>query len=528
MAYVPDPTDVNAPIGSTKVGTADEEFRALKAYIKGLVLGAVSSGPSVRQTALIGSQDTNGDPNFLVAGVGLALNLSALSAPLALSYAAGSVAAGDLNYNEAIGADAIGVVAGLQPSNLNYVTKIFNGAWGSTLAPCQYGKFFDKTAQMLFRWPGINLGVVTTEDFGNAVTFNGNAKLSTAVQILGLNTLACDGTTDWASVPFTNLGSGSWEIFGSFRTASLAAQQMLVSAVNAGNFGYSLAITVAGKLQQFASGDGTSTNIDAGTLGTATIAINTTYFYRCVFDAVAGTYRVYLSNNGAAETQEISVASTARICAVTTFAIGAAGTGILSVNGNVGFTGFRRFASFTAAQATGPLVAPTFASVATDFFNVGQMKMYQVTAESTVTGTNPAMIAINKLHLAEAATGAAAVASVISYAYKRQYLGAAQIIPAGGTPVAITHNLGIPSEFISVSVDLVNITTEAGYIPGETLNISSNVDNATQVLTTSKLPKTASVNGTYASIGLAIKTTGVRFAITGSRWKLLMSAKGTF
>jgi hypothetical protein len=447
MAYTPDPTDVSQPTSDVKASTAAAEFRAIKDYIKTLVVGAITAGPGTRQTALIGSQDANGDPNFLAAGTGLALNLSALSAPLVLSYAAGSFAAGDLNYNEALGADANNVVTGLAPSNLNYITKIFNGAWDKTLAPWQYGKVFDKTAQLLVRWPGINNATSTTEDFGNTLTFAGNAKLSTATQILGLNTVALDGTGDYVSCPMTSLGDTSWEVFGSFRTASLAATQTVINLGQAAAYrGLMLRLTAAGLFNLFISSNATGDDIVPGTAGTTVVAINTTYFYRITYDSVAGTYRLYLSNNGAAEIQDITVTSALKICNTPLMYIGEQIGAALAFNGNIGFTGIRRFASFTSAQAAGPAVAPTFEAVKSDFFNTSQMKMYQITAESTVAGVNPTMVAVNKLYLGEAITGVAAVTTAVSYGFKNRYdSGWFNILASNTYPKA--HNLGvIPSK----------------------------------------------------------------------------------
>lgn len=528
MAYVPDPTDASMPIGSTKAGTADEEFRALKAYLQGLVLGAVSQGPVTRQTALSGSVDVNGDPNFLSAGVGLSLNLSALNAPLNLTYANGSGAAGDLNLSEAVGADAIGVVAGLAPSNRNYITKLFNGAWGSTLAPCQYGRVFDRQAQLLFRWPGANNAVASTEDFGNAMVFSGNAKLSTAVQILGLNTLALDGTGDFVNLAFSGVGSGSWELFGSFRTASLAVAQVLFAATNAAGFGVSIVVATTGKLQLTASSDGATANIANAVNGATTVAINTTYYYRVVFDQVAGTYRVYLSNNGAAEVQDISVASPALLSAMSVLTIGANSIGTFGFNGNIGFTGFRRYASFTSAQAAGPVAAPTFADVATDFFNIQQMKMYQITAESTVAGTNPTMAAITKLHLGEAVTGGAAVASVVNYAFRGEVDSAfVTPLPAALGVGSKAHNIGVVPQ--SYDLILENITTEAGYAPGSRVNGASlytadGTGRVTLGLAVSKY-NILFICGSTAPLALESLTTGIGGNLTAANWKYKFVAK---
>lgn len=41
MAYIPDPTDSSQPVGSVKAQTAAAEFRALKAYLNGIVAGGL-------------------------------------------------------------------------------------------------------------------------------------------------------------------------------------------------------------------------------------------------------------------------------------------------------------------------------------------------------------------------------------------------------------------------------------------------------------------------------------------------------
>ena len=517
MAYTPDPTNVTQPIGSVKAGTADEEFRALKAYIKRLVLGAVSSGPAVRQTALIGIQDANGDPNFLAAGTGLALNLSALSAPLALSYAAGSVAAGDLNYNEAIGADIPDVVTGLQPSNLNYITKIFNGAWGSTLAPCQYGKVFDRTAQLMLRFPGANNAVATTEDFGNAITFIANAKISTAVQILGLNTLACDGANDGVGIPVPEFGGGSWELFGAFRTASLAALQTMLHMSTGGGIGLQIDITTAGRFTVNISSNGVGNDIMAATGATTLIAINTTYFWRITYDAVGGTYRLYVSNNGGAEVQELTATSALKICKPVTFNYGTYIGSAQSFNGNLGYMGFRKWASFTSAQATGPIVAPTFADVKTDFFSIPQMKMYEVTAASTVAGTNPAMTAINKLYLGEAITGVAAVTTAVSYAFKGEYTsGYTNTLPAAASLITVTHNLGVVPQ--SVVLRVRNIMSEFTVTPGQELTPFSINASYAQVPTPYSTEKVANYRTGSSSPFAMVSQNGTAVTLTAANW----------
>lgn len=397
---------------------------------------------SVRQTVTSGAQDSSGDPAFMVAGAGLAVNIAATATPLQLTYSAGSSATGDVNYIETIAADIAGAVSALPASNLTYIAKTYQGAWAAVQSPPQYGKAFDKTAQFLCRWPGANNAVATTEDFGNTLTFFGNAKLSTATQILGLNTLALDGTGDYITVPFTSLGQDSWEIFCAFRTSSLAVTQSLFNFKAAAGVyqGILVEISTAGKLTYYMSTDGAANDI-AMPVGAATLVINTTYYFRLVHDAVAGTYKTYLSNNGAAETVDSTLTTAQKVCSGVELMLGAQLLGSNGLNGNLGFFGIRRFASYTSAQAAGPTVAPTFADVRQDWFNTSNMTMYQVTAASTVAGTNPTFTAVNKLYVGEVITGAATVTSVRNYAYKGTYTSTPLTISAGNLNT-INHNIG--------------------------------------------------------------------------------------
>lgn len=524
MAYTPDATDVTQPTADKFVESAAAEFRAIKARLASFFIGSgANTGPAVRQTALSGVQDANGDPAFLAIGTGLAVNLVAAAEPLVLTYADGSNATGDSNIGESLSADVASIVAGLAPSNLNYITKLANSVWGSTLSPLQYGKAFDKTAQMLCRWPGANNAVATTEDFGNVVTFGGVAKLSTATQILGLNTLLLTGAAGvQATIPMTSLGAGSWEIFSSFRSTSLAAVQTLIAAVNAAGFGVQLTVTAAGLLNLYLSSNGTANDLANPAVGTAVIAINTTYFYRITFDAVAGTYRVYLSNNGAAETQDINVASTAKICSLTTLSIGATLAGANGVVGNIGFTGFRKFASFTLAQGTGPIVAPTFTDVRQDFFNIPLMKMYQVTAASAIAGTNPTLTKIDKLYLGEATTAAAAVSSVANYAYKGMYdSGWTATIPSAVQTKS--HNIGVVPEVAGFIIE--NTTTDSGYLVGTRLK-NPTVQNAGYDAGSPAVTRIAVFiqPGSTNPFVLAVTPAGTQAALILTSWKWKLTA----
>lgn len=65
MAYVPDPTDVSQPVESVFAKTAAAEFRALKAYIQGIVSGG---GPGAQTPGMIADfAYASAPPGWLVA-----------------------------------------------------------------------------------------------------------------------------------------------------------------------------------------------------------------------------------------------------------------------------------------------------------------------------------------------------------------------------------------------------------------------------------------------------------------------------
>lgn len=531
MAYIPDPTNGAAPLGSEAASTAAAEFRALKTYIQGLVAGAVTTVPSVRQTVAMGLQDVNGDPAFLVAGAGLALNLVATAAPLALTYAAGTGPTGDVNFNEVVAADVVGVVAGLAASNLSYLYKTYAGAWGSTLAPVQYFKDFDNGAQALVRWPGANNAVVTTEDFGSAVTIAGTAKISTAVQILGGNTLALTGAAGgYASFPSSGLGSGSWEITGSFRLGAVGVTQAIITGgLGGGNFyGFGLYVDTSNKLGLYLSSNGISWDLAALSLGTTVLSSNTTYYFRLTYESnLARIYQLFLSVTGAAETQEIQLASFSKLAAISVLFIGATLTSTAPLTGNIGAISLRRFIKDTNGPlAAAPTVQPDYSTVAGDWFNTTAMRMFTPSGPSTATGVNPPMTASNKLYVGEVTTNANAIFSLVNYAYKGKYdSGLFGTAPAAAAIVSKSHNLGVTPEQATFSLECV--TADQGYTPGDRIAAGVSGANATYglpLMPTATSKQVQVIGGPVSGIYLTNKATGVYVAATTTSWKSRFTA----
>jgi hypothetical protein len=314
------------------------------------------------------------------------------------------------------------------------------------------------------------------DDFGNTWTASGNAQIDTAQFKFGASSLLLDGTGDWVtSTSISSLGGDSWEISCWVRFNALpAGNNAFIFDFEGSTIGASSGVQLslddtAGtkKLKFWAGSDGISHNIANNVLGTTTTwATATWYKVRVVFDALAGTYRVYLSNNGAAETQEISVASTARICGIAKAWIGADGAagGTSLLNGWIDAFRLVRAATATAAE-TPSASAPTVTDQLVNFFSIPDMKMYEVTAASVTAGVNPGMTARNRVFVAEADTSGAAVTAVRNYALKGEY-ESVPVTPFIGvsTSASANHNLGVVPRGIKKLI-VRNLTTNAGYVP---------------------------------------------------------------
>lgn len=104
--------------------------------------GGSSPTASVRQTVLSGAVDSNGFPNFLSAGTGLAVNLAATLTTVVLAFAAGfdtSSPYGPLDYFERITADVTGAWSGLTANATNYLYREKGVGYGAIVIAPGYG-----------------------------------------------------------------------------------------------------------------------------------------------------------------------------------------------------------------------------------------------------------------------------------------------------------------------------------------------------------------------------------------------------
>lgn len=455
----------------------------------------------VRQSILSAALDANGYNAMLSAGAGLNFNVDANPTPAVLAFAAGYGALGAQDLVATLTADAAnqGVLA---PSNTNYIycdwASLSSVTWQNTaaakgLVPPQYGYAFDRTQGALLNFEGADASTTMIDDFGNTWTASGNAQIDTAQSKFGTSSLLLDGTGDYVSSSnFTSLGDGSWEIslWARFNALPAAATTMQLLHLYSALSTYRPLMlglnntTGTLKAQFYASSDNATDDIASASLGANTVwATNTWYKFRLVFDSLAGTYKLYLSIAGAAETADISIASTKKVASFSQVAIGhnLAGTaGFVDMNGWIDAFRFLRCATNTSAETPGA-VAPAITDYPYHFFSIPEMKMYEVTTPSASAGTNPTMTRRDRLFVGEADTNGASVTAVRNYALRGEYVSTLAAFPSANTQTTFNHNLGVkPRRYELIGI---NKTTDAGWTPGDEVRLFPNFSDGTNART---------------------------------------------
>lgn len=491
----------------------------------------------VRQAALSGSVDVNGQANFLVAGTGLAVDYNATTTPVVLAHANGFDGTGEVdvvtklvaNATNQFGTLPANITSYLQADKLTATTI----TGGNTRIPPQYGEVYDQTQAALMHFNGTNGAVVTTDDYGNTWTFSGNAQLSTAQKQFGSASLLLDGTGDYIEcVPtnpfkFAQQGAG-WtiECWVRFNVLPISTTHMVLvnAAQNATQYGILLRLfNNAGttKLELDLSSNGTSTDIANGVVGTNTTwAINTWYHIAIVFDALAGKYFVY--KDGA---QDISVTSSVPVAQVIRMRIGRDNAATFT-DFNGWIDEFR--VSPCVRYPNGTTFTPAVAEFAVEghFFSTPEMKMYEVTGASASAGTNPTMTnRPTRLFLGEADAGAATISAVRTYAYRGKYVSGDTTFPAVGTRTAFNTYLGFLPRVVDAFMRCY--TAEATYTPGQVTIITGNEAGAFMA----RRPIIESrnvlsmVTGPAAVATVTNRTTGVALSVTPASWKFFITAE---
>ena len=236
------------------MGTDGQVLSANSAQSDGLEYVSLGVG-SVRQSVQVGSVDSSGYANFVAAGSGLAVNLSATATPLVVAFANGFGKMGPQDLVSVISADSTGFISSLEASNTSFLFGTYSSktaiTWSKGLVPPDYAYAFDRTRGALLNFNGTDASTTMLDDFGNTWTASGDAQLDTAQQKFGSASLLLDGTGDYiSSTNFTSLGPDSWEISFWFRINALpgvGSTALLFTFFNAaGNFPINLNISNSG------------------------------------------------------------------------------------------------------------------------------------------------------------------------------------------------------------------------------------------------------------------------------------------
>lgn len=537
MVYIPNPTDASQPTGNVDASTADDEFRALKAYVLGLALTAGMFSP-VRQTVNDGFIDASGNPAFLTAAAagGEALDLKATGRPLVVNFAGGSTGTGVNDRNSTITGDTANIVTALPASNTSYIYADYVNAasmtFGQTLAPVQYGKVYPQNIGSVLQFAGAAGATTFLDDFGNTWTAQGGARVQTNQFKFGTGGLGGQGAANVMngaadsvrSTAFTSLGAGGWTIRAwAYPTVlpGVGVNAAVITVANATNFGALAYLNNTGGTIRWAftaSSNGVANDIAPGNVGTTLPVINTWYFIELTFDALAGVYRLYV--NGV---QEATVVSTAKICQTTEARVGAVPNNTAWWNGYIDKPEILSYCQHPAGTTYAvPVAAPNLATAgyAPDAFDIQAMKMYSVTGPSVAAGSAPATTQKYRVYLGEIAAGVAVPTTVTNYAFNGRATPALQACAAGAAGFSFVHNLGLTPQHLEPY--LVCFTSEVGYLPGNTLYPVSG-DNSTQCWLAVNTTRLQAVFIQTVMPVVANLSTGARAGLTPANFRVGMN-----
>ena len=395
----------------------------------------------------------------------------------------------------------------------------FAGAWNSTLAPPQYGYTYNQALQSC-----LSLNNVGTDDFGNTWTATAITYSNASPAIAGTYMGVFNGTTGKITMPLTSLGSGGWTLRFKFKPSVVAGTTYMMNFGVAGTFGVELAIN-ATKLGWYLSSNGSSFDIVNGTAGATVLANGTSYDAEMCYDPVAGKYFLYLDG-----TQELIVTSALKICGGTILTLGNNNAGAAAYTGNIQgfeFLPYCLHPNGTAFSKPTTLANVAAAGYASDWFSIADMKMYGVSAASSVAGNNPTFAAKTRTYIGEGTTGAASVSSVVTYAYQRKAL-VTQATLATSSAYSFNHNLGT-TQYSIADASFVCKISEGGWAIGDKipLTVSPGTGAGAMISNTSRNTSTLATNNT--AIGNYIpKTGGSATVLTAANWSFEATVQGRF
>lgn len=549
--YPVNPNDPTSPTDQQGAKQGAEELRAIKALLAALVV-AGSASASPRHTIVGASQDANGFNNAITVGAGLRPGLTAsVASPYQLTFANGFTLGKAIDSSESItlnNADILG--ADLPINNTAYIFREYATAYGSTLVPWQDSPAFDRAQNTLLHFED---GVTPTCGFGNLYTITG-AVLNNTKPAYGAKSMdASGGAGTNANVKrcettaINSLGTGSWEaqnvVWFDVQPNAAVVHDMF-AACNNGGFGALYGwFETGGNRRAFlqCSSTGAAHDIINAT-GATNLTVGVWYRFRAVFNALAGTYKLYVAAGGSAaapvwgvEVEECTAASTARVCTITKVIWGC----LFNGGYTQGISGFideaRLLRAATAVAIVTPGVAPNTYPLSITAHPVYWMdtinyKMFQVTAESVAANANPTLTTTLRQFIAECDTSGVAVTAVRNYAIQGKYTSTFGAVPAVATRQAYTANIG--TQNITGEVWLKNLTTELTYTPGmmgQALCVS-NAAFPTPSFVIAEDKNTISIVGGSNATGWAVvnRNTGAYATITLASWQIQVRVKRTW
>lgn len=406
----------------------------------------------VRQTVLDGGVDSDGLANFLSAGAGLSVDVSATSKAIQLAFADGFDGGGAKDLIAEIIADTN--IGSLPVNAKNYLyadrdpnTGAITYGHAQNLPPI-YGTTYQKAdgaVKAYSSFDGSDGATTFTDANGNAWIFNDNAQLDTTQKKFGTASLLLDGAGDYLKdsnlVLHAGENEGGFEIICWFRLNTTGTLQSILAG-GSSNHIY-LAIDTSENLV-FYLGDGSSWTIADIQTGSTTLSTDTWYRVRIMWDGV--TYKVYLSNNGAEETEEISVSSSIA------FATEPDGYIIGAIDYlNYYFDGWIDDFSYSVGPQTVGIETPNanprglLAADEEHWFDLNSFKM-NMWDQST-----QAWIEKQRVFLGEAVTDGSSVTDIITYALKGQYESEIFDVSAN-TVYAKSHNIGMEPSHVDFYV----------------------------------------------------------------------------
>lgn len=472
----------------------------------------------VRQTVLAGDVDANNKAAFLTVGTGLTPAFTVASGQLVMTWANGHGVNGASDLVTRL--TTAGSLSAIPASSASYLYAAYvsptSVTWGSRLVPPQYGQTYDNFGQF-----SLSLNNNISDDFGHtwantSVTFN-NASPAIAGTYYGV----FNGAAIMKSTELLSFGTGPWFMRGWFNLTTLSAEQRLMGAVNGSNWGAAVEVNTSGHTVLYLSSTGTSYDIANGTVGTATVTPNTWHYYELTRDTVSGKYYLYV--DGVADQ---AITSAANPSVFTGLVVGGFTGGSIFLTGHAQGIEAGLYCSHPGGTAyAAPTALPGTASGA-DWFDTSVMQM------KTPSGAGPTFTPVQRLYVGEAVAGASTIASVVSYALQGAYVAPwTPTVPAAGTTISFTHNLG--TDQFNLHGELRNLAENTGNsaIPiGATIpwvmNTNSSVMPAEAAFTHGR-NTAVGVNGNNQSI-IYQAAAGSWSAGTSANWEYRATFKRSF